>query len=1570
MSKDTRNFTGGIMNKIVDERLIPNGQYIDALNVRMGSTESSEVGVIENAKGNTRLTSLTYTDGTPLSVDAKCIGATKDSARGILYWFIHDPNFTDSTTGKLDMIVSYNVNNTKLTYHIISTQNPDMLNDTTLNFNPEYVITGVNLVDNLLFFTDDYNPPRYINIKRSYGAPISYVDTFTASDINVIKKFPTESPEISYVKIDGDENNIKDKFLCFAYRYRYADGQYSATSQFSEPAFIPNEFDFTTENFLNEGMTNSYNGINITYNSGGADVVGIDLLFKQMSSNIINVIEKINKVDSGLVDNTLYKYSFSNNKIYTILPETEILRLYDNVPLKAKAQTIMGNRLVYGNYLENYDLLDINNFPVQLDYFAELYSGQVGVEILNYNTTSTNYTLGGNVYTVPNSTFSIDLSNIDLVSGASIDIDLILNHYSFYGGTPFPSQTTTNLFVSFTYTLNKDYTSVYELASSQEFIDAVGTVTNIQPVYAAIPTYSPSCSGYTFTDFANCAIPLTLGSLYKYSSIITTPNEPIKITTTPSSSIIGFQVTAMTYVDNVLSPTQYVYESYEVTSVNASFSKLGSASKSLHSNRDYEVGIVYMDEYGRSTTALVSNNDTVHIPCGNSDYKNEIHITIPATQRAPWWASRYKFVIKPNKEGGDTIYSNLFFIDPATRDAYFLLEGENSKKVQVGDVLTVKADVSGPLNKCVSATVLEKASKSSGFIIPSSGASVPAGVYMRIKPNDFNASLGKNAYITSGTLKTDTSSSQFVEDNGFTYPQIMYPMNLPSGSGLYEDYTVPIGSVIKINISFTRMGTNDGNDDCERRIYNYSKTFISSATYANMYDWFIGDNIASTIDSGTKDVGGGGKKGGPIKNVFIPTISNNTFTYTASKPANSFTIPATDPFSYSNETNYWQFWRDSSAVFGDGQLFLLLTGTNKCSGIGGKDNKASSIECTIQVNRAISKCIFESEPTKSQPDLFYENDLSFEINSSGEHMGNIQNQDITSNTPAIINTGFFNCFSFGNGVESYRIRDSIIGDYIKLGNRVTTISNQDYKAANRFADLTYSGIYNNESNINKLNEFNLGLVNFKQLERSFGPIQILDARKTDILVLQENKISYVLADKNLLSDAGGGSTLTSIPEVLGLQIARAEEFGISYNPESYVHWGTSRYFTDANRASVIKLSDENDGMGSLEVISDAYMRTWFRYLFNEYGQKQKLGAFDPYLNEYVLSSTDTNTPVLNTCLDCGVHQTLTVQGGTSTEYCVNLGQRVGDVTISCGLIDSEVGPTFYDVYATYNGTTYSLLGQTSSNTFTFPKDISSVNTVEIQIYASGRVLLDMNVGCPVPQTLTIISVCLNNSPESGNLIHNEYRYNVSAYNSPTQSTQVQFIAGNENPLVCYFDSITGYQGQGSIPTDGSTITMLSTSIGTDTYTFDESRDSMMYLRTNTLYPNTQSGIFNLLNAATTISTYGHVSNSSYGTFTMPSTGDYLYLIWDYRAAYSMPLCKGTTVNDVSCNCNACRSTCSTWQISNTSGSSATISYVDCSSLGQSIIVPSGTNQNICTSALPTVVSGTATLTSIQCGCHP
>ena len=67
MANIQRNFIRGRMNKSLDERLVPNGEYIDALNVRLGSTEDSEVGSVENSKGNTVLTNIEF-DNVSLSL--------------------------------------------------------------------------------------------------------------------------------------------------------------------------------------------------------------------------------------------------------------------------------------------------------------------------------------------------------------------------------------------------------------------------------------------------------------------------------------------------------------------------------------------------------------------------------------------------------------------------------------------------------------------------------------------------------------------------------------------------------------------------------------------------------------------------------------------------------------------------------------------------------------------------------------------------------------------------------------------------------------------------------------------------------------------------------------------------------------------------------------------------------------------------------------------------------------------------------------------------------------------------------------------------------------------------------------------------------------------------------------------------------------------------------------------------------------------------------------------------------------------------------------------------------------
>lgn len=1472
------------MNKTTDKRLVGNGEYIDALNIRLGSTEKSEVGTIQNSKGNTKLTTLRY-GGYDLSSSATCLGAYEDGANETLYWLIHDPANTHSPTGKVDLICSYDTKQNSLTYHVISVNDGGGIN-TTLNFNPKYLFTGIDLVGQLLFFTDDYNAPRKINTTRTYNQPAAGVDGFSAESILVIRKPPVESPSISLLTTPNQNNYLETRFISFAYRYLYEDNEYSSTSQFSDIAFNPNVFNFNVTNYLNSGMLNVANAVEVTFNTGGPLVVGIDLLFKEANSNVIKVIKKLSKENLGYVDYEDIPYTFDNSEIFTILPESEILRLYDNVPRFAKAQTIMGNRLVYGNYIDGYDLVDNLGEPIKLEYFTELIWEDIeNVELFDYTSTGV-YSLDA-PKSVSNSIINIDLANNELVEGAFISMDIAFSHSSFSGTAPLPANDANPSVynVSFLYTLIKSYTSVNELATSDEFINYVGTVLNIE-------TVANACNGVIFTDFINCAISNSFGEVptafEKTASGITALNQPVKIISEIGSTIIGFQLPAMKYV-NTTTP-QVIYEYYEADSVFASYQKLGN-SKSLHSNRGYEVGIVYMDEFNRSSTALLSPESTEYIPCSYSKYKNSIQVTIPYEQKPPYWATRYKFVIKPDMEGYNTIYTNIFFTDPASNSVYFLLEGENATKIETGDELVVKADTDGPTQNCVYTTVLEKSSQPSDFLkIPSTIITdefvyVPAGVYMKINANNFNTVKPTNSNITPGLY-----GSTYCDYGDYKYPQCIYPMNTKISDTSYEDYTIPTGTIITMEIIFKREGRPGSNRSCFKSIYTLKKSFVSKNDYDDMYLWFNGENIEASLNLGIWERDNNEPRPGNDYNDVLSLSATNADCSTNS------------PVEI--RTNKYRFHRNTVT---NKLEFVILSGTPRCA--SNTQASRSSVSANFKIARATDLVIFETKPQDALPDIFFEGSQSLAI-VNGNHQGNIQNQNIYSETPAIINTGLFNCFTFGNGAESYRILDSIVGKTFNLGERVTATSSQDFKEADRFAGLTYSGVFNAENNVNKLNEFNLGLANFKNLEVSFGSVEKLHARETDILTLQEDRISYVLTGKNLLSDASGGGALTSIPEVLGTQIARVEEFGISHNPESFVAYGYDKYFTDAKRGSVIQLKGgvSLKGQDQLNVISEMGMRTWFRDLFMDSFNTQKLGGFDPYMNEYVLSSNNIQIPSEVVCADCGINKTFyTIEAGNDLIFCTNFGSSIGAVDVVYEIDSVE---EFVNIQVRYNGNLYQTGNVNTSGILAFEKSAIEVRTAEITIISTlGNASVSMIEKCPNALDMTVVQVCLTSNYDEGQFIHNEYRYFEGPYTSPLQSTIVNFTSSNKSPNVSQFNSITGKQGTGAFPADLSNVRLFCNKIGFDDFVFNLDTNNFRYLRTNTIYENNDIDINLLLSAANTAEPIisSGAPNTYYADFIMPSNDDkFLYLIYDYRGVFEVPLCYSTVGGFDAC-CVACQS---------------------------------------------------------------
>jgi hypothetical protein len=830
--------------------------------------------------------------------------------------------------------------------------------------------------------------------------------------------------------------------------------------------------------------------------------------------------------------------------------------------------------------------------------------------------------------------------------------------------------------------------------------------------------------------------------------------------------------------------------------------------------------------------------------------------------------------------------------DARTGRVWVRLEGENADKVKEGQELYVKIDYSGALDTPVKTTVLEVKSMAQGDIyktISTIDAPTPAGVYMLIVPDNFTVSFTASTNVlTNGKITEKTR-------NGMHFPNTLkYPLHDGNGA-----WAIPEGSTVKIKTHLHRREYDQIEQDvCGRETCNFEYEGVATQYYVNLRDFFMGEgvNIPANSDCGPW---GFDDNSGANLNIFYSTIFNYDTLNTTHHTSDSFRRANENHFQFTEKPSTNEFW------------FEINTGTNHCWG-GGTLARSSKIECEIAIYPANAALVFETLPAQTTGEVYYENSESFQIvggnHMSGSKVGDVN--QVVGTTDAVVNLGFFNCYTFFNGVESYKIRDSLTGKKIYLGNRVTAVSEQDYKEVRRGSSITYSGVYNFQNNVNKLNEFNLGLANYKDCEESYGPIQVLHARRIDILALQEDKISYIGVGVNLLTDATGGGILTSVPEVLGKQIARIEEYGISANPESFCHYGRDVYFTDAKRSSVIQLKG-GEGADSLNVISEIGMRTWFRDMFQTSFDRQKIGGYDPYMNEYVLSPNTNRLPFEPPVYGCGGGETQFTGLADVFVFIIDFGNTYGNVTISGTATDSTT------VSVEYNGGTTSTGPLTGPFSLVFDKNVPSITQATITITpnapeADSVTIIDP-IDCPVADFIRIIPIVITSASDAGKTRTQEFEFldGLTGYQSPLwEDLHLTFLLQNQgysssNIVSRFGQQINGYQGTGMIPMDGATVKMTSRRWKPmDTFYYNLSANRMGYWRTgNPTYSNNAADIATILSNMFTLANGGTEPNA-FGTFLMPAgiNQQFLYLVWDYRESREIVLCVSPTISESCCEC--------------------------------------------------------------------
>tara|TARA_R110002020_G_scaffold19831_4_gene68074 strand:+ start:10 stop:9552 length:9543 start_codon:yes stop_codon:yes gene_type:complete len=503
------------MNKDLDERLVPNGEYRDAMNVQVATSDGSDVGSLQNIMGNLDLSSATI-DPKHLANDLYVVGSITDEKTDKLYWLV-------SGAG-VDFIAEYDYKTSDVKPIVVDIfpigTVPGNDSGRVLNFDKRYLITGINIIEDNLFWTDNNTEPKKINITR---VRIGSVDFTTHTDlyvpnpditssfeyvsagpirhehITVAKKAPKTAPklEMKYttredVDMDGIAGELettltladlsgfwnqnasppgyvstpitvtfdsipdfknKDKLIIevlspttqqttkkqmvveidsgipnsgiwngtckiqilswdlgldlsetdfnvrlkqsdplfqfkfprFAYRYKFANGEYSTFSPFSEVAFLPQKFDYLPKEGYNLGMVNAVRSLGVCDFVDERyipdDVTSIDLLYKESNSPSVYSVKTIDRIipdPTGIFDewngisptatyNTsatppIQTYGYVNiesEMIHAMLPANQLLRSWDNIPRKALAQEVVGNRLVYGNYLQNYNMATV-----------------------------------------------------------------------------------------------------------------------------------------------------------------------------------------------------------------------------------------------------------------------------------------------------------------------------------------------------------------------------------------------------------------------------------------------------------------------------------------------------------------------------------------------------------------------------------------------------------------------------------------------------------------------------------------------------------------------------------------------------------------------------------------------------------------------------------------------------------------------------------------------------------------------------------------------------------------------------------------------------------------------------------------------------------------------------------------------------------------------------------------------------------------------------------------------------------------------------------------------------------
>ena len=1213
-------FIHGKMNKDLDERLVPNGEYRDALNIDVDYSEGSDIGALKNILGNTQKDSISLSSAT-------CIGHVKDTENDKIYWFI--------TSSAKDIIAEYNVTTEAVAPVIVDTGN-------ILNFNTNNLITGANILDGILYFTDNLNEPKQVDVaywKTQTNTNFNTATTGLSEErITIIKKSPMAAPTLNMSSsLRGGNGTAGNTAVTTSLLLATAgsglqnakdsgstiSGTFSPSPNYQVGDVIILTNDFTASDGT---ITKTEARIKLTSISGGTFSSELLTISKQMagtSTSYAAILQEDDPLFELKFPRFAYRYKYNNGQYSCFSPFSNAAFLPDSsvgagTGFEYNAED--GFNLAMTNTLRSLTLENLNsNISSDVDEIDVIYKDSVANNIYIVDTIKrqSNNSIASTFQVKDEQIFKVLPANqllrlFDSVPKKAKSQDITANRL-IYG--------------NYTHQFNLPATPIqFDIKLKNRYTAAAADRIQRQSIKSN-RTYQ---FGVVYTDTYGRQTPV----LTDKTGIIKIPQgeakNMTKFTAKVTSSAPSFATNYKYFIKEISSTTYnicadsfyqddqgYMYVSFPNSEINKVkeedilllkkkagnqsaenfgkfkvLDKLKTAPKFLSNPIEtyYRPSrLNYSAQFGDGTIQTVIKAGCTPVPEHNTitlrdyfkwgDTSIDGNVFKTTLQNAIGVSNEGMQVLTPGKK--------VRFINGASESEIYTVaalevhtDGGDDVEVHFeeefgDDVKILYEDYDdNPTTAAVSGTLVGVQEEEKN------PAEFEGRFFLKLKADDnLLADLAGtdianlNAIATTNGVDGDPHASPSGSSGTPSNPDRQYMVRFGGKGGVNSSTTASTAS--SSGGWSTSAGGRSGitNSSFGSPAIDLTKgwhiSFQTAVDYDDAQSFYNNSPFTNNL-----------KKGNYVS-FFNKTKANGDL------DENFYKIEEVDIRDHSGGQRVWTLKFDRN-LDGDVRTFFETV-----------DSSATKMSVTVHefktgsLKNIVNPPIFEVEPQDDTDiDIYYETQEDLTISSNHGNENSLL---------------YYNCFSFENGVESFIIRDDYNAPVLGKGVRVSTIFEDNYQEETLKSELIFSQIYNGKTGINRLNQFIIAEPITKQLNPEYGSIQKLHTRYNDIIAYCEDKVIKILTNKDALFNADGSANVTSNNAVLGQAIPYNSNYGISTNPESFADFTYRAYFTDKKNGVVLRHSA--DGM---EEVSNYGMKDYFKdnlrsqtgYIYGSYDEKK------------------------------------------------------------------------------------------------------------------------------------------------------------------------------------------------------------------------------------------------------------------------------------------------------------------------------------------------------------------------------